>query len=66
MNISIIIPIYNVAPYVEQCLQSVADQTYQGDMECLLIDDCGTDESMDICEQFIAPFAIARLVDKSR
>lgn len=56
MTISIIIPIYNVAPYVEQCLQSVASQICQGDMECLLIDDCGTDESMDICERFIASY----------
>lgn len=50
--ISIIIPIYNVAPYLEKCLDSVAHQTYQ-DLEVLLVDDCGTDESMDIAEHFI-------------
>ena len=53
MLISIIIPIYNVAPYVEQCLQSVAAQVYEGEMECLLIDDCGTDNSMSICDRFV-------------
>lgn len=56
MLISIIVPIYNVAPYVEQCLQSVASQTYQGAMECILVDDCGTDDSMTICERFVAQY----------
>lgn len=53
IKVSIIIPIYNVASYVEQCLLSVAVQTYHGDMECLLVDDCGKDESMNICERII-------------
>lgn len=56
MLVSIIIPIYNVAPYVEQCLQSVASQTYKGAIECILVDDCGTDESIDICERFIGHY----------
>ena len=53
MMVSIIIPVYNVAPYIEDCLQSVMRQTYQGDMECLLVDDCGTDDSIAIAERFI-------------
>lgn len=56
MLVSIIVPIYNVAPYVEQCLQSVTSQTYQGAMECILVDDCGTDDSMVICERFVAQY----------
>lgn len=56
MLISIIVPIYNVAPYVEQCLQSVASQTYQGAIECILVDDCGIDDSMAICERFVAQY----------
>lgn len=56
MLISIIIPIYNVAPYIEQCLRSVFAQTYQGEVECLLVDDCGTDESMDIVEQMLQEY----------
>lgn len=54
--ITIIIPIYNVAPYIEQCLTSVAEQTYQGDIECILVDDCGTDNSIEICEQYVANY----------
>ena len=52
MKVSIIIPIFNVAPYLTRCLQSIEAQTYQ-DIECLLIDDCGTDHSLRIAEDFI-------------
>lgn len=54
MMVSIIIPVYNVVPYIEDCLRSVMRQTYQGDMECLLVDDCGTDDSISIAERFIS------------
>lgn len=54
--ISIIIPIYNVEPYVEKCLQSVANQTFNGEMECLLIDDCGQDKSMTIAQRFVEDY----------
>ena len=53
MKVSIIIPVYNVAPYIKRCLDSVAAQTYTGEMECLLVDDCGTDDSIKIAKQWI-------------
>ena len=53
MKVSIIIPVYNVAPYIKRCLDSVAAQTYTGDVECLLIDDCGDDDSIYIARQWI-------------
>lgn len=56
MKISIIIPVYNVAPYVEECLNSVITQTYKGEMECILVDDCGTDDSVTICERIISRY----------
>lgn len=56
MLVSIIIPVYNVAPYVERCLRSVMGQTYSGDMECLLVDDCGSDDSMAIAEHLISEY----------
>lgn len=55
-NISIIIPLYNVAEYIEQCLQSVANQTYKGVIECIIVDDCGTDNSVQIVEDYIANY----------
>jgi len=51
--ISIIIPVYNVEPYIEDCLQSVMRQTYNGPLECILVDDCGTDRSMEVAEKLI-------------
>lgn len=45
--VSIGIPVYNVEPYIEKCLLSVLNQTYQN-IEILVIDDLGTDKSMQI------------------
>ena len=53
MKISVIIPIYNVEPYVERCLRSVMDQTYRGTVECIIVDDCGSDGSMDRVNQMV-------------
>ena len=55
-KISIIIPIYNVAEYITDCLQSVMRQTYQGAIECILVDDCGTDNSIAVAEQLIEEY----------
>lgn len=53
MKVSIIIPVYNVEPYVERCLKSVMAQTYQDSIECLIVDDCGTDKSMEVVEKVV-------------
>lgn len=53
MKVSIIIPIYNVAPYIKNCLLSVFNQTYK-ELEIILIDDCGTDRSIDIAKETIS------------
>lgn len=55
-KVSIIIPVYNVEPYIEECLQSVIRQSYKGMIECVLVDDCGTDKSMEIAERLIADY----------
>lgn len=51
--ISIIIPIYNVSKYILQCLESVANQTVTEGIECVLVDDCGTDNSIEIATKYI-------------
>lgn len=56
MKLSIIVPVYNVAPYIEACLTSVMRQTYTGSMECLLVDDCGTDDSMAIVKSMLETY----------
>ena len=47
--ISVIIPIYNAAPYLPEMLQSLLEQT-ECDLEILLINDGSTDSSADICK----------------
>lgn len=55
-SVSIIVPVYNVGPYVEDCIHSVMRQTYNGRMECIVVDDCGTDDSMAIVERVIEDY----------
>ncbi len=52
MKISIIIPVYNVAPYVEQCIKSVLSQDYE-DIEIIIVDDCSTDNSMELVREML-------------
>lgn len=56
MKVSIIIPVYNVSDYVERCLYSVIAQTYS-DLECIIVDDCTPDDSIEKCERIIAEYS---------
>ena len=53
MKLSIIIPIYNVSDYINSCLQSVFTQKDINETEILLIDDCGTDDSISKAQEII-------------
>lgn len=50
--VSIIVPVYNVETYLDECIQSIVSQTYK-DWECILIDDGSTDQSGTICDTWI-------------
>ena len=56
MKVTIIIPIYNVAPFVADCIHSVMCQTWQEPLECILVDDCGTDDSMAVVERTLQDY----------
>lgn len=56
MKVSIIIPVYNVQEYIFDCLDSVSKQTMTEDVECILVDDCGTDESITIVQEYITNY----------
>ena len=49
--ISVIVPIYNAADSLERCIDSIMKQNYSN-IEIILIDDCSTDKSLEICKKF--------------
>ena len=49
--VSIIVPVYNVEDYLEQCISSILEQTYKN-IEVILIDDGSGDRCPDICDEF--------------
>ncbi|HFI0136056.1 TPA: glycosyltransferase family 2 protein [Streptococcus suis] len=51
--VSIIVPIYNVEKFLPRCIESICNQTYEN-IEILLINDGSTDESEQICVDFMA------------
>lgn len=52
MKVSVVIPVYNVELYVEDCLRSVMDQTLQ-DIEIICVEDAGQDNSIDIIRRLM-------------
>jgi len=62
-KISIIIPVYNVEPYIRKCLDSVVNQVY-ANLEILLIDDGSTDNCGKICDEFAGKDSRIRVFHK--
>lgn len=52
MKFSILVPVYNVEKYLEQCVESLLNQTYKGEYEIILVDDGSTDSSGKICDMY--------------
>lgn len=50
MKLSIIIPVYNVEQYLQECVASVLAQTYS-DFEIILVDDCSPDRCPQLCDE---------------
>jgi len=50
-KISVIVPNYNHATYLEQRIESILNQTYQ-DFELILLDDCSTDNSVEVLKKY--------------
>ena len=50
-TISVIVPVYNVEPYLRRCVDSILAQTYRN-LEVLLVDDGSTDHSGAICDEY--------------
>ena len=51
-KISVILPIYNVEPYIEECLDSILNQTMIDDIEVIMVDDGSSDDSRYAIERY--------------
>lgn len=61
--ISIIVPIYNSELFLERCLESIIRQTYER-FEVILVNDGSTDQSLKICDDYLARFANFKLLQQ--
>lgn len=50
--VSVVVPVYNAAAYIEKCIETVSGQTYT-DWELILVDDCSSDQSVNIIEKHL-------------
>lgn len=50
-KISVVIPVYNVEPYLERCINSILNQTYKN-LDIILVDDGSTDDCGKICDNY--------------
>ena len=49
--VSIVMPVYNGEPYIQECMDSILQQTYQ-DFEVVIVDDCSADHSFEILREY--------------
>ena len=49
--VSVIVPVYNASAYLERCINSILQQTYQN-IELILVNDGSTDDSLQICRRY--------------
>ena len=61
--ISIVIPIYNAASYLQQCLDSIKNQSFT-DFEVIMVNDGSTDASKEICMNYVATDNRFRLINQ--
>lgn len=61
--ISVIVPVYNVKPYIDKCMQTILSQTYSN-LEIILVDDGSTDGSSDVCDTYAASDSRIKVIHK--
>ena len=64
VRFSVLVPVYNVAPYLSACVDSVLGQSYSN-FELLLVDDGSTDDSGRICDAYAAQDARVKVFHKA-
>ena len=64
MQISVIVPVYNVRPYLEEAVESLLQQTHT-DLEIILVDDGSTDGSGTVCDRYAERDGRIRIIHQS-
>lgn len=62
-KVSIIVAVYNIQDYIEECIFSLLNQTYEN-IEIILIDDGSTDNSSEVCDEYERKFLNIKVVHK--
>ena len=62
--VSIIVPVYDVAPYLAQCLDSLVNQTLKN-IEIICVNDGSSDDSLKILERYHKKYSIINIIDKN-
>ena len=63
--ISVLVAVFNVESYLRECLDSILSQTLM-DIEIILVDDCSTDDSGSICDEYAKKDKRIRVIHKSK
>ncbi|MCU4449610.1 glycosyltransferase [Acinetobacter lwoffii] len=50
--VSVIVPVYNVERYLDECLNSIRQQTYEN-LEIIVVEDCSTDKSLEVLSKYL-------------
>ena len=61
--ISVIVPVYKVEKYLDQCVESVVNQTYRN-LEIILVDDGSPDRSPEMCDAWAKKDSRIKVVHK--
>ena len=54
-KVSVLVPVYGVEKYIERCARSLFEQTLD-DMECIFVDDCTPDDSMQVLVKILSEY----------
>ena len=63
--ISVIVPVYNKAPFLERCIESLIHLKHHALVEAIFVDDCSTDDSLEIIKKYATEYEMIQYVQLS-
>lgn len=65
VKITVAVPVYNTAPYLKKCMDSIVKQSYSN-LEIICVNDCSTDQSLEILKEYAAKDTRIKIIDKQQ